>query len=776
MIRTNKFLFLLTIYLFSITMKIYSTATIPDPIPGNPEYLVRVIYMIPKDRLLDYASYPSCPEYNEKTAKAKARIRMSLETINEYLEWQITNQFPVSDPPGIRLNFEREDNGTGDIRIIIIHGEKVTEGASGYWGDASGSAIWGLVTTEIFGSWEEITAKTQKNVYLIFPDVARWDNSLVGFRGYVSGGMSMNQSSSGWGGFALLCANVLELFPYELDPNNWDTALELVLCSRDGQMQAPNPYTGVMETWDIYLHGDSHARNTSAGFSNYFGVMIHELMHGFGVGHDGRCPMPIHQELMGSYYYLFGHSISRMKGFAGSAYPFNGIAPPESAQIASLGQMYCHMVAHCPYLSTSFHPDKTDPSVWYSYPPDGTIWPDFSSMRYRMVALEETGGSGLDAGYLFYGIDLQNYGFFPEKGILESSSLTFTDDETAMSFSGSPIQSGYNSVALEAFDFYGNRLGKSIGIFRLHRTSTIQYQAVFVGPEDYPRNLSAEEGSGMNPFLSIQEGIDTAKSRFNGGTVFLLAGTYPVLSTIYLKTNVHLVGENVGRVILDGKGNASLNILEFNEITTSLTSNYISQITFAKAGRGITKTVTDRTCNILILNCLFYNLSLEAVSLTNLNYDIKITQNSVIDCGSGFILNNYPDDWCPDCVLDDPKYCFEIKNNLVYNRTGNGYRGIRLENISRLGEKGRSGWNNSFGYSYNFSGQSNYSDSRLPGEMSIPTQFILESVYDFRLVPGARCTREGDTFSSNMDGSRRDIGAFIDTPSLTKVRTWMNYE
>jgi hypothetical protein len=552
--------------------------------------------------------------------------------------------------------------------------------------------------------------------------------------------------------------------------------METVLSSRDGQMQSPNPYTGLMETWNLYLHGDSYARNTGAGFSNYFGVMIHELLHGLGVAHDGRCPMPIHQELMGSGYYLFGHSISRMKGFSGNAYPFNGVAPPESAQIASLGQMYCHMLAHSPYLSSSVHPDKTDPSVCFSYPPDGTVWQDFSSLSFRMVALEETGGSGLDAGYLFYGIDLRDYGFFPEEGILEPSSLTFLDDETAMSFSDPSIKSGYNSVALEAFDHSGNRLGKSIGVYRLHKTDTIQYGVVFVAPLDYLRNLSAEEGSGLNPFDSIQEGIDTVKSRFNGGTVFLLEGTYSVLSTIYLKTNVHLVGESVGRVILDGQGSTSLNILEFNEITTSLTSNYISQLTFANAGRGITKTVSDRTCNTVILNCLFYNLFLEALSLTNLNYNIQIMQNSVIDCGSGFFLNNYPDDWCPDCVLDDPKYCFEIKNNLVYNRTGTGYRGIHLENIAGFAEKGRSGWNNSFGFSYNFSGQSNYSNSRLPGEISLHTQFMLESTYDFRLQSGFRCTREGDPFSSNLDGSRRDIGAFINTPPPMAAKTWMAYE
>ncbi len=144
----------LAVVLLSCIIAAQERKGLPAPLPGNPDYLVRVVYFIPSDRLLDYDSCPECRKYTRKVTDAVARIRSLLETIDDFVNWQITEVFPVPEPPGSRINFEREQNGQGAIKVHVIHGERKTEGEEGYWRDDGGKnagAALGLIIEELFG-------------------------------------------------------------------------------------------------------------------------------------------------------------------------------------------------------------------------------------------------------------------------------------------------------------------------------------------------------------------------------------------------------------------------------------------------------------------------------------------------------------------------------------------------------------------------------------------------------------------------------------------------
>lgn len=192
-IRKSWAFYIVSIFSFIYSLNAYSEITLPDPFPGNPEYLVRIIYIIPQDRLLDFSSYPSCPQYNTKVANIKNRLRISLETIDDFVNWQILVKYPVSDPQGVRLNFEREDNGQGAIRILVVHGSMNT---AEYLGSDPEEEIWDNVIDNIF-TLSKAAEKTQKTAFLIIADISEWDNDLGGFLGYFGSGSSYNMSSSG---------------------------------------------------------------------------------------------------------------------------------------------------------------------------------------------------------------------------------------------------------------------------------------------------------------------------------------------------------------------------------------------------------------------------------------------------------------------------------------------------------------------------------------------------------------------------------------------------
>ncbi len=766
--------------LLSVGNNVFSEIPLPTPIPNNPEYLVRLIYLIPTDRLLDYTHYPNCPEYFAKVDDATARIRTALETINDFTDWQINDIFTIPYPPGCRMNFERENNGTGPIRILIVHGTRVTEGSAGYWGDAAGlngAVLYGRAVEDVL-SYSKLPEKTRTTCYLLVPDVAVWDNSLPGFRGYIGLGQSVYSNSNGWGGVAMITAGILAFFPPDTgDPVTRKLALENSLSSTTQQIVVPNPYSGTPETWSfVGLPSDTLGKGTST----YHGVLAHEMQHMFGVGHGGLNQLPANSDLMGGGYYLFGHTVSEMYGFNDQAYPYDPPGTVVHLNIPALGEIYSHYLAHSPYYSSSTNTDKTDPFCAFGYPPYGYVWPESPPDLLSMRAIEEPAGSGLDAAYLFTGIDLWDGLVFSDTGRTEPCRIVFSRAPCYSSYFSTAMQPGPNFFNAMVTDLAGNTYHDSLGTFKMKKDSYVNNNTVFVRPHDAPRDLFAELGSYNNAYDSIQNAIDTLHAA-GSGTVFVMNGTYPISTSILPKPNINLVGESVGNVILDGQDNSALNIMMVNDATNANFSNTqfqmtcISNLTFANARAGIYKTGTFNTYNFAITNCLFYNLSYNALHLANLDLNVRIMQNSVIDCQSGIYLANYPNRADAQSIVDNPDYRFELRNNMVVNRSGTGTTGIEISNIQGLRIKGRSGWNNSHGYLTNFNGTDNYTTLRFPGETSQPVSFMLTHPFDFGLQPGSRGAGEGDPLTGNTDGSRRDIGAFINTSGSTAASCWMIY-
>ena len=186
-------LFIILMVLTTSSIHVHAASTLPPTLPGNPEYLIRVIYSIPTDRLLDYENHPDCPRYNRKIDDAVSRIRSLLETVDDFVNWQITEVFTIPDPSGTRLNFEREANGKGPIKVHIIHGNLETEGKDGYWRDDKGmhsNGGLGPLIEQLFG-WKHLNDATKKTVYVFIPDIGVWDESLPGIRGYAGCGQGM---------------------------------------------------------------------------------------------------------------------------------------------------------------------------------------------------------------------------------------------------------------------------------------------------------------------------------------------------------------------------------------------------------------------------------------------------------------------------------------------------------------------------------------------------------------------------------------------------------
>ncbi|MBN1900661.1 hypothetical protein JW926_04960, partial [Candidatus Sumerlaeota bacterium] len=503
---------IITIFIFFFSFKVYSEITLPDPLPGNPEYLIRVIYIIPTDRLLDYSSYPSCPQYNEKITKATNRLRIALETIDDFMNWQIMVKYPVPDPPGVRLNFEREDNGKGAIRILVVHGSMNT---AGYWGSNPSAEIWHRVVDDILSA-SKITEKTQKTIFLILPDVTEWDNELIGFQGYIGGGMSLNMASSGWGGISMMSAGFLEFIPEESQESLRLQVLENQLSSEKCQIQAPNPYTGALETWNMTF-------TLGKNLCTSLGILAHELSHGFGIGHGGRCQPPEACDLMGGGHYLFGHTISQMYGFCDNAYSYDRPVTSTHNNCPQMGEMYSHYLAHSPYLYPQTHPDKTDSIGLISYPVYGSLWDGTLENIFHLKALENSGGSGLDASYFFWGIDLLDFQAFRDCVEANPCQITFFPNPESLNGISPIIPAGLNQIVTVTSDKAGNLNQEKIKLFRMIKNSSVVDNTAYVAPASYSRIPSSQLGSSENPHASIQTAIDAVASS-GAGTVFIMDG------------------------------------------------------------------------------------------------------------------------------------------------------------------------------------------------------------------------------------------------------------
>lgn len=536
-------------------------------------------------------------------------------------------------------------------------------------------------------------------------------------------------------------------------------ALEDRLSSETEQIQAPNPYSGELETWDLI----KSYTNLGQYFSIFHGVLAHEFFHAFGITHGGMCPLPETGDLMGSVYYRFGHSVSQMYNFSDNAYPFDRPVTSIHNLVPQLGEMYTHYIAHSPYLNPFTHPDKTDPVSSIFYPPHGSIWDGNLENSFHITAYDLSGGSGLDATYFLRGIDILDFHVFNNFFDVEPCNLTFFKNPGPLNLS---IPAGLSQFNTITSDNAGNISHGQIGLFRIIKDSSVVDNTVYIAPASYTRIPTSQLGSYENPYTSIQIAIDTV-AETGLGTVFILDGTYTITSSIILKSYVNLVGERLGNVILDGNGDDDLYIIRSDVDSNESGTNTISRITFTNAMIGIFGSSPTNT--ISIVNCLFYNMSECGIYLVNLCYNTNISQNTCINCNTGILLLLY---YNPERIISP----FVFRNNLVYHLSGTGYAGIQLYGMPIYESTSRCGWNLCYGFLNNFLGSGDYETERLEGEISGPVTFQMEHPLDFRLIPGSLGTKQGDPLTSNQDGSIRDIGAFIDTPSITRAKNWMNYE
>ena len=331
-------------------------------------------------------------------------------------------------------------------------------------------------------------------------------------------------------------------------------------------------------------------------------------------------------------------------------------------------------------------------------------------------------------------------------------------------------------------DRAGNITAETWTGFSMSQGVTIGNQTIYVRPVGAPRNAGAARGSSQNAHATIQDGIDAAAA-IGGGSVIITNGTYPITTPIHPKPSVSLIGESVGKVILNGQGNASLDLLLLSDAGNDISNqqfslDMIANLTFINARAGIVKSSTSfNTYNFTIANCIFYQLSGEAIKLENLDLNAKIIQNTIYDCGSGIILTNYPNRWDPATTLDDPAYQFQCRNNLVLNTLGTGQKGIELTGIRGLRTQARNGWNDAYGFKNNFGGSDDYSTVRLPGEISAAAILNRKTALDFSLHYASRGAHEGDPLTEDSDGSRRDMGAVIDSYKINGIHDWnaLNY-
>lgn len=122
---------------------------------------------------------------------------------------------------------------------------------------------------------------------------------------------------------------------------------------------------------------------------------------------------------------------------------------------------------------------------------------------------------------------------------------------------------------------------------------------------------------------------------------------------------------------------------------------------------------------------------------------------------------------------------FFFRNNLVSNCTTEG---IRLDGIQGLYASRYTGYNLSTGNTTDFvgtgDGSTSYASGRLPGEFSSSALFLTyppTAVDDMRLRGDSPARQMGHVTTENTDGSRRDIGAFLNTPPDAAVAEWTEF-
>lgn len=728
---------------------------IPERLPNNPEYLVRVLYLVPTDRApADQGAFDA------KAADAAGRIRLILESMSAYYRWEMVNT-EASDS-GERVNFERDANG--EIRVMPLRGRMPVKGTAGYWGDTVGLnwvEVYYRVLDDIFGDSTMRKAATEKTVYIIFGDVM--DVVLVdGFielRGYVGAGSSENSSSGGWGGVAQVSAGILDLWPSMLYGSSLATQKNLL---RDALCNTATNVTlqGVTAPMRAGSPRDNVTRTLMQAelASIYMGVVAHELVHAFGLIHDLATPDP----LMHASYPRFGEALRTMYGLAPCAtpVPLTGAAGGYS----KLGFPFATVLAHCPYFVNEVHPDKTDPRMAFAWPPVGHVYAvaQQTGASYPFaISADDGDGSGANIALLYNGGDMMAHGSFDGA---DSVGMTFTPfwwDRFV----------GQRLFQASVFDNGGNLAGAQHRVFGLIYENALMGQVVnntlFVrrpaGEDTRPRNAGAPKGSFHNPYDTVAQAV-AAAPEFAGYTIVVGRGVHPIAVPIRLFPGVAITGEAVGESILDGQGLAVDLILD-DAFAYRLQDVTISNLVFRNAHSGIRKTSThDHTWHVTISNNIFHDLTGVAIDYRLMRGWAKIEQNTVDACGAGIRIVDYS----PFTAAED----IVLRNNTVTNCAGTG---IDLSNVANLRTRGRSGWNNAHGNGANFAGNGagggdSYASVRLPGEISSPPEFRGPSR---ALLPHSALVKAGDPWTQNANGTRRDIGAVINTPgAVGPVHGW----
>ncbi len=718
---------------------------LPPRLPDNPEFLVRAIYLMPLDR------QPADPEeYAAKVAKATLKIQTALETLSDFYAYD-QERFNIA-VPGKGVNFERDE--AGHIRVIVLNGRLVTEGAEGYWGSDEGTnsgATFYRVISDIFGSLEELEAVTAKTIFMVFPDTLRLDSSVTptAYRGYMG---------YGYGRLAMVPYNMLHFMatPVNTSREARIQSLAETFCCTDTTVTIDD-FTGCVYEGPPVEWWKKRCLMKAEQASISLGVMAHEMGHTFGMMHDHMTP----DAVMQSGFARFGAACRIIYNLPDCPEVVLSKPPEMHTQ---LGEGYAHFLSRSPFFNPETPAETTPPDCEIAWPPAGWFLTD---PPYRItVWASDSGGSGL------YMAQFHNY-----EGCL--FDFKFFEGRSTLStpYDGIPwnLLIGRRFFWSTVQDNAGNSRMVSVPVIGMRYTENVMgsisgntYWVRRPPAEDSrPRNAAAPLGSFHNPYSDI---ITATNDRLGKGdaTIMIGRGLWQVTASIPTGYYLSFSGEGVGETILDGQGGSH----SLFKTDAFIQESTITNLVLRNAGAGITPGNYE-SFHVYITNCLFYNLKGYAIDIPWLAGIVNISQNTVIGCGGGIRLQNYH-----PYVADN---LFLFRNNLV---GWCGVEGIRLDNIQTLRGKGGSGYNLSYGSTTDFigngegAGGSPYSIVRLPGEISADPSIMAippVSPADLKLKDDSPAIRGGDPRTVNEDGTRRDIGAWLGNRPANIASRWQFY-
>lgn len=740
--------------------------TLPTPIPGSPEYLVRCLYLMPTDR------QPADPgAMQAQVSEATQRIRAAMEAYSDYMEHETRVWLGIT--PGARPNLERETDG--EVRVIPVLGRLPTSGSTGYWGDDEGlfahGWVWWRSLEDIWGNDDQVNAATRKTVFIIFADVLTIDDSTnpPTWRGYIGAGGNRGDCSEGQGGITVVTYGAFSFLSLPPAPGE-DARIATMrsdLCDSEETFTIGG-YTG--GTWGYPPRGAAQEfLNRTENISLFMGILGHEGGHAFGLGHD-QITHNANTGIMGVGYSRAGAVLRTIYGVDCPAIPLTSEpwCPP-----GELGATFADRLIHSPYFQTAVNPDKTDPVIHITWPPMGyfreaDLSQTYGTLPFRASATD-SGGMGLNSLIIYYDGWSQDYTFFSSKSKAE---VTFTEHSYN-------ALNGMQRFFLQAADAAGNAGSwtQAAGgeIFTSDVMDTVYWKTHWVrrpaGEDPRPRDASKPKGSFKNPYDSIPEAINAALPVENS-TVLIGRGVWPVSIPLEANRGISITGEGVGQTILDGGGSAEAIFLDKDGASMFEECVY-SNLVLRNAKRGIQKTASAYSYNYAVTNCIFYNLSNSAVDMNWHSGQVEFSGLTVYGCGAGIRIYS----WSPITNKDH----FVFHNNLVANCAGTG---ISLDNIRGLRSSLYAGGNLSYGNGTNWAGNGesastpSYASSRLPGEISKNPAFVkVPPTAPEDLKPGSEspALRAGLAPYENENGSRRDIGAWISQPFVPASARLIHY-